>query len=393
MGPAPSLIAVTAGRAARFEAVIAGAGVAGLEAALALRELAGERVRVTMVSPETHFTYRPMRVREPFGYSAARQYPLGDIAQDIGAEFVHDSFKWLDAQNMVVHTAGGAAFGYDALLLAMGARPHPAFRHGVTIDDRRLDEQLHGLIQDVEMGYVGSIAFIAAGPVTWPLPIYELALMTARRAHEMQIEVAVTLVTHEDAPLALFGSAVSDAVADVLSANCVRVVTSALCRIPQAGEVSFADGRCTLHVDRIVALPQLFGPSTPGVPGDSSHGFIPIDRYCGVRGLERVFAAGDATDFPVKHGGVAAQQADTAASAIAALAGAPIAPRAFNPEIHGMLLGGEAPLYISAQISGSHGVRSRVSETPSWSPGSKIAAKYLGAYLSARGRMAQPVLR
>jgi sulfide:quinone oxidoreductase len=143
-----------------------------------------------------------------------------------------------------------------------------------------------------------------------------------------------------------------------------------------------------LQVDRVVALPELFGPSTPGVPLKAHNGFIPIDAHCRVPQLDRVYAAGDATDFAVKHGGIASQQADTAAQAIASLAGAPIEPQPFNPVIHGMLVGGQKPLYLTARITGEHGSRSRVSETPTSSPAAKIAAKYLAPYLASRDRAA-----
>ena len=76
-----------------------------------------------------------------------------------------------------------------------------------------MDETLHGLIQDIEGGYVDSLAFVAPGRMAWPLPLYELALMTAGRAYDMNVELATTIVTPEDSPLAIFGSAASDAVA------------------------------------------------------------------------------------------------------------------------------------------------------------------------------------
>jgi sulfide:quinone oxidoreductase len=100
-------------------------------------------------------------------------------------------------------------------------------------------------------------------------------------------------------------------------------------------------------------------------------------------GLERVYAAGDVTDFAIKHGGIAAQQADAAAQAIAAVAGAAVRPERFKPVIRGVLLGGEKPLYLSAHITGGHGSTSEVGETPTWSPAGKIAARYLGPYLES----------
>jgi sulfide:quinone oxidoreductase len=371
-----------------FRTLIVGGGVAALEAALALRELARDRVATTLLAPEKEFVYRPMRVREPFGYSVARSYSLEEIAPDIGAELVHDAFDRLDAERSVVHTEQGEEFTFDALLLAPGARLRPAFAHGVTIDDREIDEQLHGLIQDVEGGYVRSLAFVAPSPMSWPLPIYELALMTARRAYDMGIELAITIATPEDAPLAVFGASVSESLSRLLESRGIETILSAHSEVPKPGLVSIHPGGRTIRADRVVALPQLFGPSTPGVPGGARGGFIPIDKYCRVPNLERVWAAGDATDFPIKHGGIASQQADTAAEGIAALAGAAVEPKPFHPEIHAVLLGADKPLYLSAHVTGGHGSSSEVSETPSWSPPGKIAAKYLAPYLESRDQAA-----
>ena len=152
--------------------VIAGGGVAGLEAALALRELAGERVAMTMLARDPEFVYRPLRVREPFAGPQAQHHPLDEIARDIGIELKIDEFKWLDPEGRIVHTAGGDRISYDALLLALGARPHERFRHAITLDDRHLDEQLHGLIQDVEAGHVHKLAFISPSQMPWPLPLF-----------------------------------------------------------------------------------------------------------------------------------------------------------------------------------------------------------------------------
>jgi len=371
-----------------FRVLIVGGGVAGLEAALALRELAGERVATTLLAPAAEFVYRPMRVREPFGYSEARRYPLDDIGRDIGIELIRDAFKWLDPDARTVHTESGEKLEYDALLLAPGAVLKPRFKHAVTLDDSQLDEQLHGLIQDVEDGYVHKLAFISPTPMPWPLPLYELALMTARRAYDMNVDMSVTLATPEDAPLAVFGAKASEAVDKLLVDNGILFIPSAHCETPAAGRVSISPGSRELMVDRVVALPQLFGPSLPGVPLHAHNGFVPIDAHCKVTGLERVYAAGDATDFPVKFGGIASQQADTAAEAIAALAGAAIEPAPFAPVLHGALLGGPRPLYLSAHVTGGHGSSSEVSEAPTAAPPTKIVAKYLAPYLESRDQAA-----
>lgn len=387
-GPAgaPSLPLVNDRRPLRV--LIAGSGVAGLEAALALRDLAGERVSTTLLTPEREFVYRPLRVREPFAYQAARRYPLDEIARDLGAELREDSLGSVDSKRRIGLTEGGQRLGYDALLLALGARPVAAFEHALTLDDRQLDEQLHGLIQDVEAGYTHAIGFLIPPQAAWPLPVYELALMTAQRAWDMNVKVSITIVTPEERPLAVFGTAASEAVEGLLERQRIVTIASAHCETPAAGEVSIRPGSRHLKVDRVIALPQLRGAVVPGVPNTGTGGFIPVDVHGHVPGLTGVYAAGDAVDFPVKQGGIAAQQADVAAESIAALAGVPIEPSEFHPSIHGILLGGPRPLYMRAHITGGHGSTSEASEDPSWSPPAKIAARYLSPYLDARDRAA-----
>ena len=63
--------------------LVAGGGVAGLEALLALRRLAGDRVELSLLSPRADFTYRPMAVAEPFGRGHAAHHALAKIAADL----------------------------------------------------------------------------------------------------------------------------------------------------------------------------------------------------------------------------------------------------------------------------------------------------------------------
>ncbi len=367
-----------------LKVVIAGGGVAALEAALALHELAGERVALTLIAPNAQFSYRPMTVREPFAYTPAAHYPIAALADEVGAELLVDEFGWVDPSARVAHTVGGEEVAYDALLLGLGARITEAFSHVVTIDDRRLDELLHGMIQDVEEGYVKSVAFVAPARLAWPMPLPELALMTAARAYDMDVDVHLTLITPESAPLAVFGAQASEALAKLLADAGVETITSAHAQVVEAGEVRIEPGDRTVHADRIVALPELFGPAVRGLPS-GEHGFIPVDQHCKVHGVERVWAAGDAIDFAIKHGGLAAQQADAAARAIAALAGAPIEPAPFLPEIHGILLTGRKPIYMTARITGSKAFNSQVATEPNWEPVAKISAQYLAPYLARSG--------
>jgi sulfide:quinone oxidoreductase len=368
--------------------LIAGGGVAALEAALALNDLAGDRVRIALLAPGPEFVYRPMTVREPFAFGQARRYSLANIATDIGAQLVVDRFAWVDAEQRIAHTASREQLEYDALLLGVGARIHPRFEHGLSIDDAHMDELLHGLVLDVEGGLVKRLAFVVPARMAWPLPIYELALMMAWRAWDMGIDdLDVTLVTPEETPLAIFGSGASDAIARLLEERHIKVLTSCYAEVPDGRHVETHPGGQRLEVDRVIALPELFGPAIRGLRG-TRDGFIPVDTHGRVHGTDRVWAAGDATDFAVKHGGVSAQQALAAAQSIAALSGAPITPQPFHPVIRGMLLTGDRPRYLTAQITGGHGFSSQITDEPTWSPPAKISARYLAPYLDELDRAA-----
>lgn len=369
--------------AGKLRVVIAGGGVAALETALALADLAPDLTDVTVIAPDTEFVYRPMTVREPFAYNAARRYPLAQIIHDAGAKLITGKLGWVDRVTRTIHSEAGESLAYDALMLALGASISKRYTHALTIDDRDLDETMHGLIQDIEGGYIHKLAFVAPGRMAWPLPLYELAMMTAGRAYDMGIELETTIVTPEDSPLAIFGSSASSTVAELLARANVKTISSAYAEVPSSREVVINPGERRLEVDRVIALPELHGPSVRGIPL-GEHGFIRVDPYCRVPDVERVYAAGDATDFPIKQGGIGAQQADVAAQSIAALSGASVTPERFSPVIRGMLLTNEEPRYLTAHITGGHGFSSEITDTPTWSPPNKIAAKYLAPYLEKR---------
>ena len=365
----------------RFSVVIAGGGVAAIEGLLRLRRLAGDAVKITLLAPNEEFAFRALSVKEPFALGAAERHPIRHIVRDSGAEWVQDTLAWVDPDGQVVHTGGGVELPYDALLVAVGARMAPAFEHATTFRDAEADALLSGLVEDIEGGYTKRVAFVApAGPL-WALPLYELALMTAERAKGMGMtDVEVTVATPDPAPLAIFGSTVSDAVAKLLGDAGVAVHTATTAEV--TGPRSLRLGSQQVEADRIVALPSIAGPAIRGLPA-TADGFIPFDAHCEVPGTGgRIFAAGDATDFPVKHGGLSSQQADTAAAAIAFLAGAEVETEPFQPLIRGMLLTGGAPLYMSARLIGTGSFQSEVSDSPLWPSGAKVAAEELGDYLA-----------
>jgi sulfide:quinone oxidoreductase len=365
-----------------FKVVVAGGGTGALECALALSALADKTIDVTVVAPDTTLTMRPQSVQEPFSYGVPHSYELSQVLEGTRTEVIQDKFDWVDAPAQIAHTASGMQLPYDALVLALGARQIETFPEATTINDRNVYELFHGIVQDVEMGYVRSLAFLMPATSSWPLPLYELALMTAQRAQDMGVDISATIFTPERMPLEVFGTDASAAIADLLSAGKIAVETHARCRVPDGQHVIVEPGDRDITVDRVIALPELRGPGVRGIQSDPD-GFIPVDDRQRVKGVKYVLAVGDATTFPINHGGLASQQADTAAHVIANLAGVGAEAGPFRPVIHGMVLTGRAPLYLSATVVAGAGFQSEISTEPLWATGAKVDALYLTPRLHA----------
>lgn len=360
--------------------VIAGGGVAGLEALLALRAIAGDALDVTLVAPVPDFVYRPLATGDPFVVTHVERRPLAEIARDQDAELVTGSLAAVDTGARTANLSDGDELPYDHLLIAVGARQHPPLEHVLTFGGPADVEAFHGLVQDIEGGYVKRLAFVVPSTVVWPFPAYELALMTAERAHSMWVDDAeLALVTAEHRPLEVFGAKASDAVEALLDEAGVRLFCSSEA-VREGSELRIEPSGVTLNPERVIACPLLTGPAIDGLPS-SPQGFVPIDGHARVPGAAQVYAAGDAVEFPIKQGGIASQQADAAAEAIAHDAGVAGEPHEFRPVLRGMLLTGGRPRFMRSDVpAGEH---SELSERPLWWPPDKIAGRYLAPYLGA----------
>lgn len=359
--------------------LVAGGGVAALEATLALRALAEDRVSVELIAPDADFVYRPLAVVEPFRLGEVRRYPLHRLIQSAGAELRTGRVTSVDPDRRLLSTDDGAERAYDALLIALGARPRQAVPKALTFRGPQDVPALEELLDAAVAGQVQRLIFALPAGVFWPLPLYELALLTGEFLTDRGTRgVEIVLVTPEEAPLALFGIEASAAVGELLDLRGIVLHT-------RTTPVSFEERRLRvvpdslIDADRVVALAALEGPGLPGIPHDHS-GFIPTDRHGRVPGLEGIYAAGDATQFPIKQGGIAAQQADAAAAAIAEHAGAPVSAEPFRPVLRGLLLTGMVPRYLRREV---HTGASSVDTQPLWWPPAKIVGRYLAPFLAS----------
>jgi sulfide:quinone oxidoreductase len=360
--------------------VIAGGGVAALETMVALRELAEERVELTLVAPDNLFVYRSLAVAEPFGLGSVIRVPLETLTAGCGATHEQSSVLLVEPAEQEVHTSRGTNIAYDALVLAFGARTEDALPGAIAFGGPNDTRAIEMLLEDLESGLIRRVAFAVPTGVGWTLPLYELALLTGEHILDAHVDANVVLVTPEEQPLGIFGSEASSGIATLFEERGIELRSGRHARYFEQGRLHVI-GSEPIEADRVLTLPRLKGRPFDGVPQDAD-GFIETDDFGRVVGVPHVYAAGDITRFPIKQGGLAAQQADAVAEAIAAEAGADVSPTLFEPVLRGLMLTGRRPAFMRTELSGGHGETSVVGSDPLWWPSGKVAARYLGPYLA-----------
>ena len=361
----------------RPRVLIAGGGVAALELLLALRVNAGARLAITLLSADAELAPPAMTVAEPFQRGGAQTWDWAQIAAQQDARLVLDRLVAVDTEARIAFTHGGRRIPYDVLVLATGARRVEPLAGALTFGTRGdAAARLRALVAELSPRDPVSIAFALPWPSSWSLPLYELALLWAHELRERGSAAAVRLVTPEEHALELLGPAARDAVLPLLGALGVELITSAQPRAVAPDGLRLESGEL-VEADHVVTLADIVARPVPGLPVDRA-GFLPVDLYGRVVGAVDVFAAGEATSFPLRQGGLATQQADVVADTIAAIhAGGP-APGPFAPVLRGRLTTSGAPLYLQARPLG----QSVASAHALWSPPEKVAGRYLAPYLS-----------
>ncbi len=377
-----------AGARERPRVLVAGGGVAALEALLALHELVGRHAHLELLAPGTQFLNRPASVAAPFGLGGPGPVPFEEVARRCDAELHRGTLAGVDQDAGVALTADGRRLPFAALVVAVGARAAPGVPGAIAFAGPQDVPAVTGVLDAAASGAVRAIVFTMASGVAWTLPLYELAIMTAVELRDRGADqVAIRVVSPEAAPLQLFGGAAS--------AETGRLLRERGIEFAHGRVEAYADGAArlagggTVAADAAIALPPLQGPWIEGMPGDD-HGFIPVDAHGRVTGASGVYAAGDATTFPIKQGGLATQQADAAAEAVAADLGLRATAEPFRPVLRGLLLTGGAPLYLRAELAEHETGVSRVvdamggeaSTRALWWPPGKVAGRYLAPYLA-----------
>src|SRR3954465_2698848 len=162
--------------------LIVGGGVGALEAALALRELAGERVQVEICAGRGEFVYRPFAVGEPYGASRVLRYDLEWLAERFGARFRPENVSQVDTVLRRARTHDGTEIPYDRLIVACGARLLQSVPGAVTFRGVADEGEVQAVVSRLREGRLRRLVLTMPGGHGWALPAYELALLAAAGA-------------------------------------------------------------------------------------------------------------------------------------------------------------------------------------------------------------------
>jgi sulfide:quinone oxidoreductase len=209
----------------RPKVLIAGAGVAALEAILALRARAGHEVDIEVLAPGQSFLYLPVTVAEAFDAGEARAFDLGEIFADQGVRRHADTLAGVDTDAQVAYTSTAGELPYDHLIIALGARPVPPIPGALAFRGRADVPALRAILSELADGQISRLVFAVPHGSTWALPLYEMALLATSRVGGHRSERQIALVTPEHDPLELFGARAGAAVEQLLRARGVELHT------------------------------------------------------------------------------------------------------------------------------------------------------------------------
>ncbi len=389
--------------------VVLGGGFGGLEAAFDLRLLAGERTRITLVSDQDHFLFKPNSIYVPFGLDPARlRVPLSRPAARREIELVQGRAHEIDADSRKV-AVDGRRIPYDFLVVATGAGMRaeevPGLaEHAISTwtpeDMLSLRDAFGGLAAASPQGSRRRVLFLVPPNNKCAGPLYEIVLMleTWLRRRDARQAAEIVWATYEDTYIQTFGPRLHEVVEAEFERRGIEGHHGHVVERVEPDVVAFTNG-ARLGYDLLVAFPP-YVASTPfaGLPADD-RGFLTTELASRrVLRHPEVFAVGDAGDFPVKQAFLAFLQADAAASVIAAEVTGTEPQTFFDPvsmcvmeqfdkatfaQVPLRLTGDPArPIEVRPDADGAY----RVGSSVAWRAGKKM----LGMSVSWRFRNGQP---
>jgi sulfide:quinone oxidoreductase len=333
--------------------VIVGSNIAGLTAALTLKERLGDEHRIVVVSKSDHFLFTPSLVWLPFGLRSYRNitFPLVPIYHDKGVEFHASPVTKIDLRARVVHT-DISRHAYDYLVIATGPKldydavpglgPSDGFTESIysLADAEHAREAFERFLESPGPVVVGAVQGAQGFGMA-----YEFALNMAHQLKRRGLEykAPMTFVTPEPEAAHFgvggFGRA-TKVITRLMHKAGIRVETNASVREILPDMIHLDDGRSFRFSYAMLAPPFVGVDAVRTCPQIvDEKGFVEVNDYYRTEAHPEVFAAGTAVALaapvptPVPCGvstmGYLSERMGivVANNVAAAVRGEPIAPR------------------------------------------------------------------
>jgi sulfide:quinone oxidoreductase len=380
--------------------VVIGGGFGGLESAFFLRMQLQDRARITLVSDQDHFLFKPNTIYIPFGLPVDKlTIPLEKPTRRRHIAFVQSHIREIDPIARTV-SGDGVRLPYDFLVIATGSGMRPQEIPGLAeyaetiwtpADMLRLRAAYGNLLADVQEGKRRRVLFLVPPNNKCAGPLYEMVFMldTWLRRQGAREMVDLTWSTYEAGYIQAFGPRLNEAVTKEFEKRGITGYKSYAVEKVEQGGVAYRNGQ-SLSYDLLVSFPPYVASTPfPQLPSDD-RGFIqtdPVSRQ--VVGHPEIYVAGDAGDFPVKQAFLAFLQADAVAAHLTSQVLGTAPEVDFEPtsmcvmeqfdkatfaQVPLRVTGNpERPVEVRPDANGSY----RVGSSVFWRPGKKLLGVYL----------------
>jgi sulfide:quinone oxidoreductase len=283
--------------------VIAGGGFAGLEAAIDLKKAGFE---VTLVSNRDYMYIYPVSIWIPTKQRTFDEtcIPLVDLQKAHGFDLIIDEVTTIRTDEKTVALKKGDSLSYDYLILAMGAgkMPHDGIENTYSIcGEPKVSMEISDRLETLVRKGHGKIAFGFGGnpkdtSAVRGGPGFELMFNVHNYLTKLGIRdrFELTFFAPMEKPGARMGEKALKMMDKMFSMqNLKRSFGKKIKRFERDGVVfedeSRLDSDLVLYIPANAGHPVIRGSNLP----QNEAGFVTINDYCEVEGLENVYAVGD----------------------------------------------------------------------------------------------------
>ena len=334
-------IPMTESSSRHFDVAIIGGGFAGVYCAQqVLKRLGAERLRVGVIASENHMVFQPM-LPEVVGGSLSPQHVVNPIRMICdGADVLKAQVTNLDMTNRVMTLDGGrftpaVKVSFDHLMLAPGAgvdlsripgMSEHAYLMRTVGDAMKLRAAIISRMEEANLINKAQqrkemLSFVVVGGgysgVETAGQIQDLIVGVRRYYDNIEEgEASVTLIHSGDRLLSMLGERLGDYTGSCLAKMGVNIVFNKRVRAVTARTVQLNDG--TTITSHLVVCTVGNAPH-PLIKALGESGVVPLERgklvveaTGQVKGLDKVWSAGDCAVFPKADGGCCPETAQFA---------------------------------------------------------------------------------